>query len=235
MSDPNLNYTTPQNKRKRSGSVSSLSTETPETVATLVDPTYLSPLASLSETPSTVATVTSQMSTGQQEALGRQHDEYTAYHTLYKKIHLENMNLMIANQNDRRIYPSLFVFDEMDNNDKNAAKNGNIQAYRLNTNTDTFYPVIWVNNKFVSQDNQSMNSFYSSNNLGSLMAAENHHVVTSDSSTGSSYFDHKRGKRKLRRTSKKGKKRNAGSGKEKGKRKSKKNNKRRNKKSRRKP
>ena len=48
------------------------------------------------------------------------------------------------------------------------------------------------------------------------MAAENHPVVTSDSSTGSSYFDHKGGKRKLRRTSKKGKKRNAGSGKGKG-------------------
>lgn len=224
MSDPNSNYTTPQNqnKRQRSDSVSSLSTGISD-VPTLVDPTYLSPVASLSETPSTVATVTSQMSTGQQEALERQQDAYTAYHTLYKKIHLEDMNIMIANQNDTRIYPNLFVFDEMDNNDKNAAKDGSIQAYKLNTNTDTFYPVIWDNNKFVSQDNldlnQSMNSFYSSNNLGSLMAMENdpHPVVTSDSSTGSSYFDHKGGKRKLRRTSKKGKKRNAGSGKEKGK------------------
>jgi hypothetical protein len=223
MSGQDQNYTTPQNqnKRKRSSSVSSLSTDNSD-VPTLVDSPYLSPVpSSLSRTPATVATVTSQMSPGQQEALGLQHDTYTAYHTLYKKIHLEDMNIMIANQNDKRIYPNLFVFDEMDNNDKNAAKDGSIQAYRLNTNTDTFYPVSWDpnNNKFVSQDNldlnQSTNSFYSSNNLSSLMAMEdNPTVVTSDSSTGSySYFGHKGGKRKLRRTSKKGKKRNAGSGK----------------------
>jgi hypothetical protein len=217
MSDPNLNYTTPQNQNKRQGSDSVSSLSTGSDVATLVDSPYLSPLASLSGTPGTVATVTSQMSPKEQQKLELQYRLYTAYHTLYKKIHLEDMNIMIANQNDIRIYPNLFVFDEMDNNDKNAAKNGNIQAYRLNTTTDTFYPVIWDNNKFVSQDNlylnQSMNNFYSSNNLSSLMAAENHLDDTSDSYTGYSYSGHHKG----------------------GKRKSKKNNKRRNKKSRRKP
>ena len=232
MSGPDQDYTTPQNqnKRKRSNTssnnslVSSLSTGNSD-VPTLVD--VYSPLASsLSGTPSTVETVTSQMSSGKQAELGLQHDAYTAYHTLYKKIHLEAMGIMIANEHDKRIYPNLFGFDKMDNNDKNAAKDGSIQAYKLNTNTDTFYPVIWDNNKFVSQDNlhlnQSMNSFHSSNNLSSLMAAENHPVVTSDSSTGSSsdFGLKKGGKRKSKRTFKRGKKRNAGSGEEKKKRKS---------------
>ena len=101
MSGQDQTYTTPQNqnKRKRSGSVSSLSTGISD-VPTLVDSPFLSPVASsLSGTPSTVETVTSQMSPGQQATLALQHDAYTAYHTLYKKIHLEDMpmNGCIAN------------------------------------------------------------------------------------------------------------------------------------------
>ena len=131
MSDPNSNYTTPR-KRQRSDSVSSLSTGISD-VPTLVDSTFLSPVpSSLSGTPSTVETVTSQMSPGQQAALGLQHDAYTAYHTLYKKIHLEDMNIMIANQNDTRIYPNLFVFDDnIDKIPKECADNNNYQCQML--------------------------------------------------------------------------------------------------------
>ena len=225
-------YNTPR-KRQRSNSsnnspVSSLSTGI-SSVPTLVD----TPLGDVS--PSTPATVTSQMSPGEQQALGLQHQAYTVYHTLYKKIHLEDMGIMIANQHDKRVYPNLFVFDEMDNNEKNDAINGIMQAYKLDTNTDTFYPVIWDSNndRFVGQENlnfnQSLNSsesFYSSNDLGPLMSQEslstNAPIVTDYSSLAASASDSGRssltgGKRKSKR------------------RKSKKNLKKRNKKSRRKP
>ena len=229
MSGLNENYTTPR-KRQRgnsisNSSVSSLSTNNSD-VPTLVD----SPPG---DSPLTPATVTSQMSPGQQATLALQHDAYTAYHTLYKKIHLEDMGIMIANEHDKRVYPNLFVFDEMDNNEKNDAINGIMQAYKLNTNTGTFYPVIWDSNndRFVGQENlnfnQSLNSsgsFYSSNDLGPLMSQEslstNAPIVTDYSSLAASSTDRSSltgGKRKSKR------------------RKSKKNLKKRNKKSRRKP